>query len=49
MNELIKEKLEENRKREDDMKKFPPDFPEGKEIAPCVYQQDGFIIIGDKL
>ena len=34
--------------RKDTGEKFPPDFPDGKQIAPGVYQQDGFIIVGDK-
>jgi len=28
--------------------KFVPDFPDGEQIAPGVYQQGGMIIVGDK-
>ena len=29
--------------------KFPPDFPDGEQIAPGVYDQgNGMIIVGDK-
>ena len=49
MNDLIEEQLEKSREREElKNEKFPPDFPDGEQIAPGVYQQDGFIIVGDK-
>lgn len=49
MDDLIKEQFERSRKAEELKKeKFPPDFPKGNQIAPGVYQQDGFIIVGDK-
>ncbi len=32
----------------DSKAKFVPDFPDGEEIYPAVYQMNGFLIIGDK-
>jgi len=49
MNDLIEERLKKIRDREDDKKKFPPDFPDGEQIASGVYDQgNGMIIVGDK-
>ena len=44
---VSRETLERNRK--DTGGKFPPDFPDGEQIAPGVYDQgNGMIIVGDK-